>query len=211
MTSTVRALKSAKIRVIVLNSTIELLGKKAFKDLYVEEVCAKAKISKVTFFKYFAQKEDVLLYYYRKWCLEVIIELQKNKKEELAAVSTIFDHMASTYQKYPGLILGLLSYFSSLGRPPAPFPLKPEERELLFPDVQDIQKIELLSLPQLLEKHLLEAVFQGKIRGASDTKELAHQFLTIMYGSIMTCHVRQVDSLHLLFKKNIDTMIKGLN
>lgn len=211
MKSGVRELKSAKLRVIILNTVVELLGKKAFKELYVEDVCEKAKISKVTFFKYFPQKEDVLLYFYRKWCLELILELDKSGKENTEAINLIFDFMASAYQKHPGIILGLLSYFSSQSRPPVPFPLKPVERKLLFPNEEQINSFELLSLPQLLEKHLLESVFQGKIKGASDTKELTHQFMTLMYGGILTSHVRQVDSIHLLFKKNLETMIKGLN
>ena len=53
--------KAARIKVQVLDQTLRLIGKKSFDDLYIEDLCAKVKISKVTLFKYFPQKEDILL------------------------------------------------------------------------------------------------------------------------------------------------------
>ncbi len=211
MKSITREVKSAKIRIKVVNSTLELVGKKPFKSLFVEEICERSKISKVTFFKYFPQKEDVLLYYYRIWCLENTIKLTKRKIDGLEAVMSLYDQMAISYTKHPGLILSLVSYLTSLERPPAPFPLKLAERELLFPNEEGISNYELLSVPQMLEKFLLEAVFSGQIKSNSDTKELSHLFLSTLYGSIITCHLRQIDSLQVLYKRNLDFLIKGLN
>ncbi len=211
MKASTREVKSAKIRIKVLNSIISLLGTKPFKTLYVEDICDKSKISKVTFFKYFPQKEDTLLYYYRIWCLENTIRQNKKREEGLQAIKSLFDQMATTYSKHPGLILSLVSYLTSLDRPPAPFPLKPSERTLIFPDEPDILNYELLSVPQMLEKYLLEAVFKGEIKSSSDTKELSHMFLSLLYGSIVTCHLRQTDSLHILLKRNLEYLIKGLN
>ena len=53
--------KAARLKVQVLDHTLKLIEKKSFDDLYVDDLCAKVKISKVTLFKYFPQKEDILL------------------------------------------------------------------------------------------------------------------------------------------------------
>ena len=82
----IREKKSAVLKVHILQSTLELLGKKSLKELYVDEICEKVKISKVTFFKYFPLKEDLLLYYYRVWCLENVIKIGTTKKEGLDIV-----------------------------------------------------------------------------------------------------------------------------
>lgn len=211
MEATVRQKKSAKIKILVLRNMLDLLGQKQFKELYVDQICERIKISKVTLFKYFPQKEDILLYYYRVWCLETTIKIAESKKEGLDSVRAIFDRLAQVYQEHPGLWLSLISYLTSLSRPPAPFPMKPIERELLFPDVENAATYEVLSLPQLLEKYLLEAVFLSQIKRSSDTKELSHLFQTTLYGSIITCHLRQIDSLQVLFKRNIDILLGGLN
>lgn len=206
----IREKKSAKIKIQVLKVTLQLLGKKSFKDLYVDQICDVVRISKVTFFKYFPQKEDILLYYYRIWCLENIIAINK-KNEGVVRIKAVFEAMAATYEKHPGLILSLLSFLTAHTRPPAPFPFKPIERELLFPEVENIQSYELLSLPQMLEKYLLEAVFLNEIQKNRDTKELSHLFLSAMYGCIITSHLRQVDSISVLMKRNLEVLVKGLN
>ena len=211
MEVSIRQKKSAKIKILVLRSMLVLMGRKQFKELYVDQICEHTKISKVTLFKYFPQKEDILLYYYRVWCLETTIKMAESKKEGLDNVKAIFDRLAQVYEEHPGLWLSLISYLTSLTRPPAPFPLKQIERELLFPEVENVAQYDALSLPQLLEKYLLEAVFRGQIKRSSDTKELSLLFLTTLYGSLVTCHLRQVDSLQVMFKRHIGILMDGLN
>jgi AcrR family transcriptional regulator len=210
MKTGLRETKSAKIKIDILKVTLELLGKNTFKDLYVDHICEKVKISKVTFFKYFPQKEDILLYYLRVWCLDRAVELDKKNKEGIAGVHYLFDKMSQSYEQYPGLILSLISYITSLSRPPSPFPLKTVEREILHPSLIEDDKTEILSLQQMMEKFLLEAVFKKEITAKSDTKELALVFMTLLYGSIVIAHLRQVSPINVLFKRNIDNLMKGL-
>ena len=210
MTTGIREQKAAKLKVLILRTTLDLIGKKPFKDLYVDEICSKVKISKVTFFKYFPQKEDILLYYYRVQCLDCIIELGESRKTGLEAVRYIFDKLVQAYHKYPGMLMSFISYATSLDRPPAPFPIKPMERQLIFNGKDDVTHYDLLSLPQLLEKHLLEAVFEGKINSA-DTKELTHTFMSMFYGTVLTAHLRQVESMQLLMNRNLSLLVKSLS
>src|SRR5688572_26126740 len=86
--------KAARLKLSVLDFTVRLIGKKSFDDLYVEEICDKVKISKVTLFKYFPQKEDILLYYYRVWCLRRAVELRDKPKEGMQAIYYLFDRLA---------------------------------------------------------------------------------------------------------------------
>lgn len=206
-----RELKAAKIKLDVLIGATQLVGQKPFRDLHVEEICGKAGISKVTLFKYFPQKDDVLLYYFRIWCLDRAIDLYHNPKEGLGGIRFILEKFAESYEKNPGLVLGLLSYYTSLQRPPAPFPLKMTERKMLYPNEQDIEQIELFSLPQMLEKFLLEAIFKKEITGMSDTKDLTNVFLSLIFGSIITAHIRQIRPLKIFFKQNLDILLKKLN
>lgn len=210
MESGIREKKSAKIKLQVLEVTLRLLGKQSFKELYVDQICEEVRISKVTFFKYFPQKEDILLYFSRVWCLENIIKISQ-KPEGLPRVKAVFEAMGNTYDKYPGLILSLISYLTSNTKPYSPFAFRPIERQLKFPEIENVLDYELLSMPQMFEKYLLEAVFLNQIKGNSDTKELSHLFLSTLYGSIVTGHLRQVDSVSLLMKRNVDILIKGLN
>lgn len=202
--------KAARLKVQVLEHTLKLIGKKAFDDIYVEDICEKVKISKVTFFKYFPQKEDVLLYHFRLWCLGRSVELKQKPKEGMQGVYFLLDKLSEECENHPGLMLSLIGYLADFKRPPKPFPVKPEEKKLLFPDVEDIMNIEILSLDQMLEKFTLEAIFKKEITKTTSTRDITNLFNTIFLGSIVTAHLSQQSPLKLFFRRNLDNLMKGL-
>lgn len=202
--------KAARIKIQILETTRKLIGKKSFEDLYVDDLCAKVNISKVTFFKYFPKKEDVLLYYFRIWCLERSVELKSKPREGLQGFYFLTDKLSEECENHPGLMLSLIGYFADLKRPPKPFTVKPEEKKLLFPELEDVQSIEILSLDQMLEKFALEAIFKKEITKASATRDTTNLFMTVVLGSIVTAHINQISPLKFFFRKNIDLLMKGL-
>jgi AcrR family transcriptional regulator len=202
--------KAARLKVQVLENTVKLIGKKPFEDLYVDDICEKVKISKVTFFKYFPQKEDVLLYHFRVWCLTRSVELNQKPKEGLQGIYYLFDRLSEECEDRPGLMLSLIGYLSDLRRPPKPFPVKPEEKRLLFPNVEHVTSVEILSLDQMLEKFTLEAIFRKEITRTSSTRDLTNLFTTVFIGSIVTAHVNQLSPPKLFFRRNLDNVLRGL-
>ena len=202
--------KAARLKLSVLDHTLRLIGKKSFDDLYVDEICEKVKISKVTLFKYFPQKEDILLYYFRVWCLKRAVELHDKPKEGLAGITFLFDKLSEDCEVHPGIILSLFGYLADLRRPPKPFPLKSEEKKLLFSDHKEIHLIEILSLDQMIEKFCLEAIFRKEITKSSNTRDLTNLLTSLFYGSVLTAHLLQLDQLKFFFKKNVEMTLKGL-
>ncbi len=202
--------KAARLKLSVLDHTIRLIGKKSFDDLYVDEICEKVKISKVTLFKYFPTKEDILLYYFRVWCLKRAVELRDKPREGMTGITYLFDKLSEEAEMYPGIILSLFAYMADLRRPPKPFPMKPEEKKFLFPDVKDVQALEILTLDQMFEKFALEAIFKKEITKSSSTRDLTNLFTSMFYGSILTAHLLQLDQLKFFFKRNIEMTLKGL-
>ncbi|KXK23681.1 MAG: Bacterial regulatory protein, tetR family [Bacteroidetes bacterium OLB12] len=194
----------------MLDHTLKLIGKKSFDDLYVEEICAKVKISKVTLFKYFPQKEDILLYYFRIWCLKRAVELREKPKEGLAGITYLFDKLAEECETHPGIILSLFAYLADLKRPPKPFPVKAEEKKWLFPEVKDIHLVEIQSLDQMFEKFTLEAIFKKEITKTASTRDLTNLLSTIFYGSVVTAHIQQLSPVKFFFRRNIEMVLKGL-
>ncbi len=202
--------KAARLKIQILETTRKLIGKKPFEDLYVDDLCAKVKISKVTFFKYFPQKEDILLYYFRIWCLERAVEIKAKPKEGLQGIYFLSDKLSEEYENHPGLTLSLIGYLADLKRPPKPFTVKPEEKRLLFPDREEIQSLEIFSLDQMLEKFALEAIFKKEITKTTSTRDITNLFMTVLLGSVVTAHINQLSPLKFFFRKNIDLVMKGL-
>ena len=202
--------KAARLKVHVLENTLKLVGRKSFDDMYVEDLCAKVKISKVTFFKYFPQKEDVLLYYLRIWCLTRAVELNAKPKEGVQGIYFLFDKMSEAYEAHPGLILGLVSYLSDMRRPTKAFPVKVEEKRFFFPNHDNISSIEMLSLDQMFEKFTLEAIFKKEFPKTSSTRDITNLLVTTFLGSIIAAHVNQHGSYKQFFRRNLDLLLKGL-
>jgi AcrR family transcriptional regulator len=206
----VRKEKAAKLKLHILENTLKMVGKKSFEDIYVDDICDRVKISKVTFFKYFPKKEDLLLYYFRIWCLERAVELNDKKREGLQGIYYLFDKLSDACENYPGLMLSLIGYISDFKRPPKPFPLKAEEKILLFPSIPKVSAIEILSIEQLVERFTLEAIFKKEITKISATKDIANLFMTMFFGAVITAHLNQLSPAKFYFRRNLDMVIKGL-
>jgi len=202
--------KAARLKLSVLDHTIKLIGKKSFDDLYVEEICSKVKISKVTLFKYFPQKEDILLYYFRIWCLKRAVDFRDKPREGVAGITYLFDKLAEECETHPGIILSLFAYLADLKRPPKPFPVKAEEKKLIFPEIKDIHLVEIQSLDQMFEKFTLEAIFKKEITKTASTRDLTNLLSTIFYGSVVTAHMLQLNPVKFFFRRNIEMVLKGL-
>lgn len=203
--------KAARLKLSVLDHTIKLIGKKSFDDLYVEEICAKVKISKVTLFKYFPQKEDILLYYFRIWCLKRAIEFRDKPREGVTGITHLFDKLAEECELHPGIIHSLFAYLADLKRPPKPFPVKAEEKKLIFPEIKDIHLVEIQSLDQMFEKCALEAIFKKEITKTASTRDLTNLLSTIFYGSVVTAHIQQLSPVKFFFRRNIEMVLRGLH
>ncbi len=203
--------KAARLKVQVLDNTLKLVGKKSFEDLYVDDICDKVKISKVTLFKYFPQKEDILMYYLRIWCLARTVELSQKPREGMAGVHYLFDKIADEYEERPGFVLSLVGYLSDAKRPPKPFPVKPEEKRLLYPEVDSVATLEIYSVDQMLEKFVLEAIFRKEITKSTSTRDITNLISSMLFGGILVAHLNQQNPLKHFFRKTIDLALKGLN
>ena len=202
--------KAARLKLSVLDQTLKLIGKKSFDDLYVDEICDKSKISKVTLFKYFPQKEDILLYFFRVWCLRRAVELHEKPREGMQGVLFIFDRLSEDCDDHPGIILSLFAYLADLRRAPKPFPVKVEEKKLLFPEMADIHTVEIQSVDQMFEKFTLEAIFKKEITKTTSTRDVTNILTTIFYGSVVTAHINQQTNLKFFFRRNVELLLKGL-
>jgi len=202
--------KAARLKLAILDHTLKLIGRRPFEDLYVEDICQRVKISKVTLFKYFPVKEDILAYYFRVWCLRRTVELRGKPKEGVQGILYLFDKLADDFDQHPGIILSVVGYLSNPKRPPKPFPLKAEEKKLLFPDVADIHNVEMMSIEQLLEKCALEGVFKKEFTRTSNTREITQLLMTLFFGSLVTLQLTQVSPTKPFMRRMVEFAVKGL-
>jgi AcrR family transcriptional regulator len=202
-----RERKAAKLKLLILNLAKEMLLHKNFNDIHVTDLCKEAKVSKVTFFRYFPQKEDLLLYFMRVWAFELSVEMQKNNINGLKAVKFIFDRYGDLCENYHSVILHLIKYHAISPLVLKPISIKKAEKQLLFPHLEGVHQMEVLAFDRLLEKHMLEAIFQTEITKSSDVSDLVSMLLTTTYGSILVAKMKQTP-VKATLKKNITAVLE---
>jgi AcrR family transcriptional regulator len=202
--------KSARLKLAILEATVKLIGNKSFEEIYVDDICLKVRVSKVTLFKYFPQKEDILLYYFRVWCLKRAVELKTKPKEGVQGILYLFDKLSESCETSPGIILSYFAYLLDLKRSIKPFPVKLEEKRLLFPDQADIATIDIQSIDQMIEKFALEAIFKKEITKTTSTRDITNLLCSVFYGVVITALLNQQSPLKHFFKKNVEMTLKGL-
>ncbi|WP_296618700.1 TetR/AcrR family transcriptional regulator [Marivirga sp.] len=202
-----RERKSAKLKLLILSIAKTMLRQQSFQDIHVTDICQKADISKVTFFRYFPQKEDLLLYFMRVWAFELNIELQRNDIKGLRAVKQIYDRYGDLCENYNSVILHLIKYHAVSPLVLKPISIKKAEKHLLFPNLEGVQQMEVLAFDKLLEKYLLDAIFQTEITRSSDVSEMVNLLLTTTYGSILVAKMKQLP-VKAIVKKNINAVLE---
>jgi AcrR family transcriptional regulator len=183
-----RELKKARAKLALYEAGMELIGEKLFKEVLLEDLCRRAEISKVTFFKFFRQKEDLLVYFMRVWLTERMIELAHEPKTGFQAVRHILRHVAEGAKTKPGLMLSLIGFLSESKMHPCMPVLSEAEVRLLFPEDEAIgaQDPNMFTLFTLCMREAQEA---GELRPGLSVEMAVQALCTIFYGAFLSAHL----------------------
>lgn len=205
-----RERKFAQTKVSLAWAFRERLREKRLQDISVKEVCDTLPISEVTFYKYFPEKTDVLVYLLQLWHYKAVWRLRRWEREKtnLEVIEAWFKFGEEQLEAYPAATGEIMSFImKEKGR------LKFSEisvAELLFayPDLEGIEKIEVpdghddrcFMLP-----YLYRAIEHGELPTGTDMEMVADMLDAIFIGSQLTLReespqkARKVSSLLLKY------------
>ena len=201
-----RALKSATIRYNMISYVLKASSTKAFEDVHIIDICRSAGVSKVTFFKYFKQKEDIFLYYKGLLALSLAVQVSNKKLQGVNGLNKVISHFTTEFKERPSLILGLVTRLNIGAAPFKPMRITPAEKHLFYPEI-DFEHIEVLSLDQMIDKFMLEAVHNGQVKSTSNVNELATVFLSTLYGAIVSSHLKNDNPEKHLFQNTMRNLM----
>jgi AcrR family transcriptional regulator len=93
-----REKKKRELREAIYETAMELILKKGFDNVTIEDITQKVKVAKGTFFNYFPTKESILLYFMRRHLDEVKEKITKDFKRFKTAQKKL-DHLFSILVK----------------------------------------------------------------------------------------------------------------
>lgn len=184
-----REKKKAKTKLALLRAAVELMGAGSFRQVSVEEICQRAEVSKVTFFKFFPQKEELLVYFMSIWQAECYVELEESGKRGWEAVRHILLKLTEGAKKKPGLMLSLISFLSEQSMHPCVPVLSQAELRLLFPEKKELTGIAESTLGHLFRKCVQEAREDGQLVDGVTEDEAVMLLFTIFYGGYLSAHL----------------------
>ena len=205
-----RERKFAQTKVSLAWAFRERLREKRLQDISVKEVCDTLPISEVTFYKYFPEKTDVLVYLLQLWHYEAVWRLRRWEREKtnLEVIEAWFKFGEEQLEAYPAATGEILSFImKEKGR------LKFSEisvAELLFayPDLEGIEKIEVPAGHDdrcFMLPYLYRAIEHGELPTGTDMEMVADMLDAIFIGSQLTLReespqkARKVSSLLLKY------------
>jgi AcrR family transcriptional regulator len=115
MTSGLRERNKLRRAERITQAALRLFAERGFDGATIDEIAAEADVSRRTFFRYFARKEDVILDWKRQMAEELREALDARPAGEapLDAVHRALAVVAAGYSEQPELTLGLLRLFES--------------------------------------------------------------------------------------------------
>ena len=115
MTTGLRERNKERRRERITDAALRLFAERGFDGATIDDIAAAAEVSRRTFFRYFARKEDVILDWKRAMAEQLREALAGRPSSEapLDAVHRALATVAAAYGAQPELTLGLMRLFES--------------------------------------------------------------------------------------------------
>jgi len=202
-----RELKKARTKLALYEAFLSLIGDKMFHELMLEDICRHAEVSRVTFFKFFQQKEDLLVYFMRIWLTERVIEIEVGKKRGFDAVRHILRSVAEQAKKQRGVMPSLISFLVEMNMHPRMPVLSEAEVRLLFVEHEELGA-QSPDMYQMFHQFMVEANAEGQLK-QDVTVELAIQSLfTIFYGAFLTANLYGSTEIETFYENHLQLIEK---
>ncbi|GAB6926472.1 hypothetical protein JCM10914A_04550 [Paenibacillus sp. JCM 10914] len=180
-----RELKKAKNKIALYEAALSLMQDRMFSQVMLEDICRTAEISKVTFFKFFQRKEDLLLYFMRIWLTKRMIEVETEGMHGLQAFRHLLSSVVEEHGVRPGMMPSLISFLAELNMQPSMPELSQAEVALLFPGNEE-RGATSPNMYQIFRDWIAADFQAGKLRQGIEIEAAVQICFTVFYGAFLT-------------------------
>jgi len=173
MTVTKREIKTAQNKQTILNSLLARMHKEVFDKIKISDLCTDANISQASFYNYFPQKSDILVYYIQLWAVKMHWQiLIERKLIGLNAIDALFNLTAETCATQPQLMAEIVAFQAKSLKKIKVTPLSKADKLVAYPNYQGIETMVVEDLPALLSINVQQAIDAKELPRCSDVGTL---------------------------------------
>ncbi|MGG3282214.1 TetR/AcrR family transcriptional regulator [Paenibacillus solani] len=183
-----RELKKATNKITLYEAALSLMRDRMFSQVMLEDICKRAEISKVTFFKFYQRKEDLLIYFMRIWLTKRVIEINAEGKRGFQAFRHLLSQVAKEHQVRPGMMPSLISFLAEQNMQPSMPELSLAEVSLLFPGHEE-EGSQSPNMYAMFQQFMVEEEQAGNLNKHLTLEQAVQICFTIFYGAFLTAQL----------------------
>lgn len=207
-----RERKTARAKLALLDAVVKRLGDRSLESIPVKDLCAAAEVSEPSFFNYFPQKTDLLVYFIQLWSVDMgwRLSLRKPGSTARSAVEDLFVETARQMDVSSGLMAEILAFQAKNGQCPYIQPLANAEKILRFPDRPGIERIPETLITELFTPLVVEALRNGELPAGLDPSAVLFGLGAIFFGLPAIAGAFGPAGLGRAYLAQIDLLWRGL-
>ena len=198
-----REKKAAILKTAILDEMLRLLKDKDLNEISLDELCSNVNTTKVTFFKYFTHKEQVLDYFIQRWLYDRSYEISCKGLQGLEGINHVFQTISSEKPLNQKLMIALIHYYSKLNEEPAAIHISDYEYYLFNAEAYN-QQVKALDLCQVFTHYLsqIDAI------EPSEFENIINLLIALMYGVPIQSHITRTEDMYPLYKLGVERILQ---
>ncbi len=183
MTITKREIKTAENKQAILNALLTRMDNEAFDQIKISALCKDAAVSQASFYNYFPQKTDILIYYIQLWAVKMHWQITVNSKlVGLSAIEALFKSTAKICSTQPQLMAEIISFQAKTARIGGACPLTKADKLIAYPNYKAVETVNVENLSALLALNIQQAISNRELPACSDTNSLIVSLCAIFFS-----------------------------
>ena len=210
--SDLRQRKFARTRLNLARVLADALGQQSFDEVSVKQLCRSAEVSEATFFNYFPRKQELLSYLVHLWVIELGWHVQKATEElrGLAVVDALFAEVARTCESRPGVLAEMLAWIARGGSLDSDLQIGELEKQLAYPDLDDIGSIPVKGIDAWLLPPLEAAISNGDLPENTLVPLMLTTLLSVLFGVPLTLLASDPTRIATVYRQQLALLLAGI-
>lgn len=204
--------KYARIKIAILNETLEQLKHTNFDDIMIVDLCKKIGISKRTFFNYFPLKSHIILYLLQIWIIEITTSVYHihGFSAGLELVYAGFEQFAQKIIQHPSIILEIVkNVFNNDVEKTYIKAITPAEEKLLSLDTSCLVDVPTLGFRDILKTAVKNEIASGNLSPSIDLKSIEISMNSILLGVPLCLDKNEISSITAIYKQQLTIFWNG--
>lgn len=199
----IREKKKAQLKIAILDEMLRLLRTKELTDISVEELCHNIQTTKVTFFKYFRYKEQVLDYFVLRWLYDRSHEIHTQQFIGEEGILHVFQTISEYNHLGKKIMVSLIHYYSKLTEKPTAMEVTPYEYYLF-----NKEAFQGMVKPMDLSQIFIYYLSQIESVKEADYHKIVCQLLALMYGVPIQTHIMELEDMYSFYEIGVRSILK---